>query len=84
MESETVRRNVKKSAAFGGMYVQYTLAKVCNVSGRLVAGQAGDEAGTIRQQLRHTSLPRLPHFSTKTRKPIQASTFSPKLVVTGV
>jgi hypothetical protein len=32
MESETVRRNVKKRAAFGGMYVWYTLAK----------GQAGD------------------------------------------
>jgi hypothetical protein len=38
MESETVRRNVKKRAAFGGMYVWYTLAK----GATSVAGQAGD------------------------------------------
>ena len=62
MESETVRRNVKKRAAFGGMYVPILWLR-CNV--RVAGhGQAGDESGNIRQDCA-TYLPRLPDFTTK-------------------
>jgi hypothetical protein len=62
MESETVRRNVKKRAAFGGMYVPILWLR-CNV--RVAGhGQAGDESGNIRHHCA-THLPRLPDFTTK-------------------
>jgi hypothetical protein len=82
MESETVRRNVKKRAAFGGMYVPILWLR-CNVSSR-----PRPSRGRGRQhppELRHTFAAITYQTSRqRTRKPIQASTFSPNMVATCV
>jgi hypothetical protein len=56
------------------MYVWYTLAKVQRQS---PAKQGTRRCHPCLPKLRHTPLPRLPHFTTKkTRKPIQAPIFA--------